>query len=320
MWITTYGTRGSSPMARREILRYGGNTTCLRIRSTCLPPDTALLVDAGTGIVPASLDLLKEGVRHVILLMTHYHHDHTQGFPLARHTYAESVAIDVFGPRLDGVGPRQVFQTLMSAPFFPVDYARVAPHITCHDLDAVGTEALLIHPREGARRVPVEALEGPAGQGGLREECLPGVALGDCLVVRMHKTAHPEDTVTYRFEERPTGKVAILLTDHENTTPLPSDLRRHLSGADLLIQDAQYTRQQYQASTAGFGHGTGEYSARVMKECGVARLGQTHHDPMADDADVDAIVEEARAWLADNGAAPLGDSVFACGDYQEIEV
>lgn len=318
MRIKTYGTRGSTPVARPEILRYGGNTTCLRVLSSCLPVDTALLVDAGTGIVPASFDLLKEGVQRILLLMTHYHHDHTQGFPLAPHTYVKSVPIDVYGPREHGIGPRQALETIMSAPFFPVDYARVGSHITCHDMDTIGTDVLVIHPQNGARLVRLDEFEQLAEQGGMRNG--PGrIALDDCLVVRMHKTVHPEYTVSYRFEERPTGKVAVLLTDHENTDSLPRDLRTHLSGADLLIQDAQYTRRHYETSTAGFGHGTGDYSARVMKECGVGRLGQTHHDPMADDPGVDEIVDEARAWLVANGAASLGENVFACADYQEIE-
>lgn len=312
MRITVYGTRGGTPIARPGIRHYGGNTTCPRVHSTCLPVGTALLVDAGTGIVPASFDLLAEGIRRIVLLMTHYHHDHTLGFPLAPHTFDQAVPIDVHGPREHGIGPRQVFQALMSAPFFPVDYAVVAGHITCHDLDAVGTDALVIHPRDGVRRADPGELERRAGAG-------PD-ALQECLVVRTHRTVHSGCTVSYRFEERPTGKVAVLLTDHEDAEALPPDLRRHVSDADLLIQDAQYTRAQYRARTAGFGHGTGDHAARLLKECDVGRLGLTHHDPMANDPDVDAIVGEARTWLADNGAAARGGAVFACADYQVIEV
>jgi ribonuclease BN (tRNA processing enzyme) len=318
MRITTYGTRGSSPVARPRTVRYGGNTTCLRVESACLPRGSALLVDGGTGIIPASHDLMAEGVRRILLLMTHYHHDHTQGFPLAPHVFSKDVPLDIYGPREHGVGPRQMLETLMSVPFFPVPFARVASHIACHDMDEIGTDVLLVHPESGAHLVKVDRFEHAlAGSGGDDPE-LPPVA--QCLVVRMHKTVHPEYTVSYRFEERPTGRVAVVLTDHENTESLPRDLRRHLAGADLLIQDAQYARAHYDAATAGYGHGTGDYTARVMKECGVGRLGQTHHDPMADDDQVDAIVEEARAWLRAHDAADLAERVFPCADYQQIEV
>lgn len=318
MKVKTYGTRGSSPISRPQAGRYGGNTTCLRIESPCLPPGTALLVDAGSGLVPASFGLLREGIAHILLLVTHYHHDHTQGFPLAPHTFVKSVPLEVYGPREHGVGPREMLESLMRAPFFPVDFSRVGSHFVFHDLENIGTQVLLIHPEAGALLVRVDEYER------LERRIDPStgrrVNVNECLVIRMHKTVHPEYTVSYRFEEKPSGKVAVLLTDHENTDSLPSDLRGHLQGADLLIQDAQYTRGQYDAATAGFGHGTGDYSARVMLESGAKRLGQTHHDPMADDADVDAIVEEARTWLRENGAPGRAGDVFACADYQETEV
>lgn len=319
MRLTLYGTRGSSPISRLGAMGYGGNTTCIRVHSQCLPEATGLLVDAGTGMVPASGDMLKEQIQRLLLLMTHYHHDHTQGFPLAPHTYVKSVPVEVFGPREHEVGPREMLETIMSGPFFPVDFARVGSHVQCHDLVNIGSQVLAIHPAGGHGLLRLDEFETQAAGGRLD---LPGgpVPLDECLVVRMHKTSHPEYTVTYRFEERPTGRVAVILTDHENTQSLPSDLRRHLEGVHLLIQDAQYLRRQYDAATAGFGHGTGDYSAFILKEMGVGRLGQTHHDPQADDPVVDAVVEEARDWLRANGSPELCSRVFACADYQEIEV
>ena len=65
MKVTTYGTRGSTPIARADAIRFGGNTTCLRIKSECLPPGMALAVDSGSGYMPLSNDLLKEKVMDV---------------------------------------------------------------------------------------------------------------------------------------------------------------------------------------------------------------------------------------------------------------
>ena len=319
MRLTLYGTRGSSPISRLGAMGYGGNTTCIRVRSACLPEGNALLVDAGTGMVPASSAMMKEGIERLLLLMTHYHHDHTQGFPLAPHTYSKTVPIEVFGPREHGVGPREMLATIMSGPFFPVDFAKVGGHVQCHDLNNIGSQVLVVHPVGRHRLLRVDEFEVQAAKGILE---LPGgaVPLNACLLIWMHKTSHPEYTVTYRFEERPTGRVAVILTDHENTQNLPTELRRHLTGVNLLIQDAQYLRSQYDSGTAGFGHGTGDYSAFVLKEMDVGRLGQTHHDPQADDPVVEQVVEEARAWLRAHDAAHLCDRIFACADYQEIEV
>ncbi len=320
MRVRAYGTRGSSPVQRSGTVRYGGNTTCFRIFSDCIPKRGALIVDAGSGFVPASRDLLAERLTQVAVLMTHYHHDHTQGFPLAPVTYAKDTLVRVFGPKEHGVGPREMLETIMRAPFFPVDFVRVASHFDCVSMSNIGCDVLLVHPDEGALLVRLDDFERLLADGTCPGVPLSRKAIGDCLVVRMHKTAHPEYTVSFRFEERPTGKVLVFLTDHENTDSLPSELRAHIQGADLLIQDAQYLRGEYDGSRAGFGHGTGDYSARVMLETSVARLAHTHHDPLADDADVEAIVEESKAWLRAHGATELAEKVFAFADYQETEV
>lgn len=320
MKIKTYGTRGSSPISRKEATRFGGNTTCLRVFSDCLPAGTALVVDAGSGFVPLSHDLLAEGIERIVFLMTHYHHDHTQGFPLAPHTFIKEVPLDVYGPMEYGVGPKEMMECIMQAPYFPVDFARVGSHFVFHEMRNIGSEVMLIHPEGGIHLVRVDEYERILANGAEFEPGTTRTNVEECLVVHMHKTAHPEYTVSFRFEEKPTNKVVVVLTDHENTDALPMEMRKHLEGADLLIQDAQYTRKQYETRTAGFGHGTGDYSARVMMEIGIPRLGQTHHDPMSDDPDVDAVVQEARDWLKEQGRPELADNVFACADYQEIDV
>ncbi len=320
MTVKAYGTRGSSPVSRSETSRYGGNTTCYRAASPCIPAGTALVVDGGSGLVPASRDLLREGRRDLHVLMTHYHHDHTQGLPLAPHTHARDARVCVVGPREHGVGPREMLECLMKAPYFPVDFPRVANRFDCREIDPIGREVLLVHPVEGFHLVRVDEFEHLRSGGSVSAVPFTRASLDECLVVWMYKALHPEYTVSYRFEERPTGKVLVILTDHENTDSVPEGLRAHVDRADLLIQDAQFTRGEYEAGKAGFGHGTGDYAARVFLETDARRLGHTHHDPLHDDADVDAVVAEARDWLAAHGAADRADRVFAVADYQEMDV
>ena len=137
----------------------------------------------------------------------------------------------------------------------------------------------------------------------------------ECLVITMYKARHPESTISYRFEEKPTGKTFVFLTDHENEDGIPLALRHHLRRADLLVMDSQYKRKTYEESTAGFGHGTADYCVRVAEFVGAKKLGLTHHSPFSTDADIEAILAEGMAKL--NG----GDlEVFACRDYQEVDV
>ncbi|MBI2054640.1 MAG: hypothetical protein HYT39_00880 [Candidatus Sungbacteria bacterium] len=318
MKITFYGTRGSTPVSNRNSQKYGGNTTCLRVESDCLPDGHWLVVDAGTGIVPLSWNFAKNGGKTATILQSHWHHDHTQGLALSAFPYMKHALLSIVGPYEHGFGPRRVYANLiMRSPVFPVNFREWASHINCYNIEFPSSNILLFHPRGGMSRVTVEQYErfsDDSGQMPFKKQKFP---LGECLVVRMHKSHHPEYTISYRFEEKPTGKVFVFVTDHENEDGLPMSFRAHLASADLLVMDCQYTDKKYQEVTAGWGHATPSYVARVAKETGAKALGLTHHDPPSDDALVDGIVETAQRLLAEFGSSTRA---FGCYDYMEIAV
>ena len=47
MKITCWGARGSIPVSGKEYLNYGGDTTCIEIRTK---DDDVIIIDAGTGM------------------------------------------------------------------------------------------------------------------------------------------------------------------------------------------------------------------------------------------------------------------------------
>lgn len=332
MKITFYGTRGSVPVANKASVATGGNTTCLRIDSQCLPEGMWLFNDAGSGIVPASLDAVKNGVKSVMIAFSHYHWDHTQGLPLAGHlTFNKSIPITCYGPIDEGLGPREVLQATMKRPFFPVDFSEVASHFRCHKIEHPNTQVILIHPKGGVKKMSVDQYEAFDGK------LLPfkegrKYPKDECLVIRMMRSSHPEMTISYRFEEGPTGKVFVLLTDHENQYATPLAMKAFLKDADFLAMDSQYTEKKYKEQAAGYGHGTPAYCVRVAIESGVKKLGLTHHDPFSTDDQIKGILAEAQKALQGhlaaakesrpNSASPAlkAKSIFACQDYQVVTV
>jgi ribonuclease BN (tRNA processing enzyme) len=316
MKVSCFGTRGSIPISRPDSIKFGGNTTCLLIGSEALPADHWLVVDAGTGIVPLGNLALKQDIKKMTILSTHWHHDHTQGALLCPMIFSKDRQINWYGPIENGIGPKQVLENLMKPPYFPVDFAEVASHFTCKAIDHPGGKVIAIHPRGGIKLMTIEELE--RFEAASPQQLPFGKsrhAISECLIVRMLKTNHPERTVSYRFEERSTGKVFVFLTDHENTDGLPKSLCSHLENADLLIMDSQYSRQKYDGMTAGFGHGTPDYCALVARQVGAKRLGLTHHDPASNDTEIEAILSSAKECLGD---AKI--EAFACADYMELEV
>ncbi|QQG50143.1 MAG: hypothetical protein HZB70_00965 [Candidatus Berkelbacteria bacterium] len=318
MKVKFFGTRGSIPVCGKEMNGYGGNTTCLQVESSCLPDGFALVVDGGSGFMPLSSELLQKGIYTIHMLLSHHHHDHTQGILLSPAVYSPKIRFELYGPVESGIGPKQMMQHIMRPPFHPVSFKLVSNRFSCHSLDTPQTNVIVFHPEGGVRKVGVEVLDGVEGHRPSQIRLGGGFYdIRECLVVRMARTEHPERTISYRFEERPTNKVFVFLTDHENTDGVPVHLRPHLMGVDLLVMDSQYSRETYDRRTSGFGHGTPDYCVKVARTVGAKKLGLTHHDPLSTDEMINAMLAEAR----ESALSPrYTGKIFACRDYQEVEV
>jgi ribonuclease BN (tRNA processing enzyme) len=316
MQVLFYGTRGSVPIANPQSVKYGGNSTCIRIISECFPAGLALGVDAGSGLVPMTADLLKEGgLRELLLEFSHYHHDHTQGLFLSKLLFMKQIKLRLCGPVEAKVGPREMVEAMMRPPFHPVHSREVGSHILYWDFEFPRTRIILIHPKGGYKNMDLDEFERLVGDSKHLPIGKGKYPVDECLVITMYKSNHPEATISYRFDEKPTGKVFVFLTDHENGDGIPQGLKRHLQGADLLVMDAQYPRMIYEQFTAGFGHGTPDYCARIAKAVGAKVLGLTHHDPESRDVDIDSILAEAEAYLEGTDI-----KAFACSDYLKVDV
>lgn len=339
MRIKVWGTRGSIAVSNPESVRAGGNTTCFEVISDCLPQHTRLMIDAGTGFVPAGWHYLSEigqGLSYVILF-THWHWDHVLGLTLSPPTFIDHVPMALYGPVDDGVGPAEMVEYIFKRPFFPVDAKRVTHKMSFHPLHDFDVTVILVHPRGGFAELSLERFVRLTRD----DEQMPfgklAFPLQECLVVRMQPTNHGNaKCISYRFEERPTGRTFVFCTDHEDETGIATDFRRHLAGADLVVMDAQYDFARYLRATARYGHGTPRNVARLGVVCGLKRVGITHHDPRSSDAFLeDAILPEARErlahfasdreFLAVHGIDPdevvlTDQDVFLCCDYAEIEV
>lgn len=211
----------------------------------------------------------------------------------------------------------------MKPPFHPLDSVEVKSHFGFINIDHPAGTVMIFHPEGGMNKMDLDEFQKHESKNGLIPVGESKYPIGECLIVKMIKTAHPEHTISYRFEERTTGKVFVFLTDHENTDGISVVLHNHIKGADLFIADAQYDTKTYETRTAGYGHGTGAYVARLGEACivdplnskKIAHIGLTHHDPNADDTYIESILTEA------NAARKHPEThIFSCKDMEVIEV
>jgi ribonuclease BN (tRNA processing enzyme) len=122
--------------------------------------------------------------------------------------------------------------------------------------------------------------------------------------------SHPGPTLGYRLEED--GRVLAYIPDHEPAigVPLESLTPDWLSGyevaagADVLLHDSQYTDEEY-ASRVGWGHSSVTDAVLFAEKASVEQLLLFHHDPLHDDARLEALAEHARGVAPDGARPPL---------------
>jgi phosphoribosyl 1,2-cyclic phosphodiesterase len=263
--------------------RYGGNTPCLELTA---PDGTQFILDCGTGLrmlgsrwtAPSSDDLAPE-VRNpeTHILVTHYHWDHIQGVPFFAPLYAENNAFHFYSFRSKHLGRdslKQVFETQMATPYFPVNMSAMT-----------------------AKKKFMEISGGDS------------FTIGKNKITARHIN-HPQGCLGFRIET-PAGTV-VYATDNEPGDPkLDEALRELAAGADIFINDAQYTPEQLATVRKGWGHSSWREGVKVARDAGAKTLVLFHHDPDSTDRMVDGLLRQAREEF---------DSVFAASEGMVIKL
>lgn len=271
MKVRFWGTRGSIAKPGPTTARYGGNTSCIEVRSAA---GTLLVIDCGTGAHGLGQALVAEGVTRGCLLIGHTHWDHIQGIPFFAPLFAPNNAWDVCGPKGLSGSLRETLAGQMESTYFPVSLEELGATIRYWDL------------LEGTFRV-------------------------DDIQVTTRHLNHPALTLAYKIQVDGATLVyacdheMFSRATAEGNVPLDGADLRHAefaSGADLLIHDAQYTAAEY-PKKVNWGHSTFEYALAVAREAGVRQLALTHHDPLRDDDQVDEMLVRSRATMREHGSA-----------------
>ncbi len=272
MQVRFWGTRGSIAAPGPTTMRYGGNTACVEVR---LNDGTLIIFDAGTGIRALGQALLTQPKPiQAYLFLSHAHWDHIQGLPFFIPAYIGGTELTILGPEHDTLTLEEIVTGQMQTPYFPIPMHVMAATIKFVKL----------------------------GEGQV-------FTLPNGTTVEAGQVNHPGCTLGYRLTAQ--GKVLAYTTDNE---PFGDALAsrhmvrpaRHLAlvqQADLLIQDAQYTPEEYAPQRIGWGHSTYLHAVQLAQQAHVKRLALFHHDPSHSDEDIDQILAHCREYIAQHHGA-----------------
>jgi phosphoribosyl 1,2-cyclic phosphodiesterase len=258
MELKIWGCRGSVPTPGPSTVTYGGNTSCVEV---ALDDETALILDAGTGIRALGADLVKRGTRRIHLFLTHLHFDHLEGLRFFAPLWDANVTLEIHGPRSPVLSLDDRIHRAFSPPLFPLDFRDVPAEVRFHDL-----------PGEPWR--------------------VNGLTLSSDLVL------HPGPTVGLRLETE--HSAIAYIPDHEpalagiggRTTEWVSagGIARDV---DLLLHDSQYSEDEYD-TRIGWGHSSVAHAVAFSEAVRAKRLVLFHHEPNHSDRRLEELEDRAR--------------------------
>ena len=270
--LVFWGVRGSTPTVERDTWRYGGNTPCLELTA---PSGTHFILDCGTGLRMLGNRWTQSNSEFGVeahVLVTHYHWDHIQGIPFFLPFFEAHNKFHFYSFQSKFLGPdtlRQVFESQLAGPYFPVDAGMMAAARSFREV--VGGD----HWEVDGTRISAIWLN------------------------------HPQGCLGYRFDT--TAGSIVYATDTEPGVPdFDKSLRQFTQGADVLIYDAQYSPEQIASTRKGWGHSSWFEGVKIARETRVRNLVLFHHNPDSTDHIVDGFLSVARQEFPATWAAAEG--------------
>jgi phosphoribosyl 1,2-cyclic phosphodiesterase len=273
MKLKFWGVRGSIPSPGQKTVRYGGNTTCIEVRTDS---NDLIILDGGTGIFPLAQTLLRELPVNVHIFNTHSHWDHIQGLPFFIPIFIPGNRIRLHGSfdPISGEGPERIMNIQMQYSYFPVREAEMKSRIEY--LTVMPNEAVVL----GATTVTPVLLNHPVVNHGYRIEC-NGKSIFFTGDHEPHYNIYdPGDDGYAEYQ-------ALIEEQHRSIVDAIKDV-------DVLIADSAYTIEEYPAKK-GWGHGTFDGCIELAQAAGAKILYCTHHEPTRSDDDLEKVFAAALA-------------------------
>ncbi len=140
--IKFWGVRGSYPIADKNFLEYGGNTSCIEINAG----STKIILDGGTGIIPLGDKMFKEHISSaenaqgrkpmkVTMLLSHIHQDHIQGLNFFKPLNVLTTQFLLFGYSGYDSNLDETLSELIFGKSFPINLYDITADIDICDIN-----------------------------------------------------------------------------------------------------------------------------------------------------------------------------------------
>lgn len=287
MKIKFYGTRGSIPVTGKNFCKYGGNTPCIGIFTEGIN----IIIDAGTGIREAGIDLIKANNRNTYIYFSHFHTDHIAGLPFFAPFYNSNFEIKIFGLPYVYSNIEDIIDIVLKPPLFSITRESFKSKLEFVNINSLNSYEF--------NNVKIDFIQ----------------------------LKHPNPTLGYKITAN--GQTIIYFTDNEllNSEQKEDKLKEQIlvmnknliefcEGADILIHDTSYLTDDYN-KRIGWGHSTNKAAAMFAHLAKVKKLFLFHYAPEYTDEMIDKMCEETRNYIKYLGSNLICEASF---DGLEIEI
>jgi phosphoribosyl 1,2-cyclic phosphodiesterase len=130
MRVRVWGCRGSLATPGRDAAGYGGNTSCVEVRTAS---GRLIVLDGGTGIRLLGLTV-EPDVTEIDILLTHMHLDHVEGLGFFAPFFDPARTIRFWGPRPGELSLADQVALYLSPPFFPRKFGTFGSKVEFHEV------------------------------------------------------------------------------------------------------------------------------------------------------------------------------------------
>jgi len=264
--VKFWGVRGTVPVPCKDTIKYGGNTSCVEL----MCGERQIIFDAGTGIFQLGKHTNNF---YTDILLSHTHLDHISGFPFFKPLHTPNSKVSIWAGHLKPESTAQkAMGHLMMSPVFPLALKDVQSRVIFNDFMA---GEMLVNK-------------------GFKED---GITI-DTLPLN-----HPDRATAYRVEYD--GKSVCYVTDVEHEVgEIDHSLVKFIENCDLFIYDSTYDDDNFE-TYIGWGHSTWQQGARIADKANVKTFISFHHDPNANDKELDERNEKLKDFRKN------GESILA---------
>ena len=242
MRVTFHGVRGSVSVSGAAFSKYGGHTICTEVMTDA----AQIIIDAGSGFQNVTL----ADDRPIVILLSHFHHDHIQGFGFNRGLFSSQSEIFICSALCSQETTRDHIQRYYSGTYFPIELLSKISKLKVMSFSEV------------------------------QSIFASDLNLGTCAL------NHPGGSAAYGIGT--TNAKLCCLLDNEYEAGQLDSLRELVDDADLAIWDGMYTAGEL-PQFQGWGHSSMEQGQAFLEMSNCRRLAVAHHAPHRTDAQLDKI-------------------------------